>query len=189
MKKKDYIEKYGEEAWEKRLEKNRIVLRKYYNEHKEKIQEANKKYYEANKEQIMLQCKEYFEKHKDKLLKYHREYLNNYSKTKKGRAIKLASNYRRDDRHKVGDDLETIDQYFIMNNILNSVCIYCGESDWRKLGCDRIDNTKAHTPDNVVCACMHCNAQRAKKYTVEEFKLKKQQELNSCAKVLPPAAS
>jgi hypothetical protein len=38
-------------------------------------------------------------------------------------------------------------------------CAYCGESTVR-MTLDRIDNTKGHTQDNVVPACIRCNYTR-----------------------------
>lgn len=216
IRKKDYIERYGEEAYEIEKEKRRISHQKYVDSHPEvikkhrekyatvhkeeiverdkkryrrpdrlkQIKESDKKRYCNKREEILKQKKEYYQAHKEEILKQNKEYLS----TMTGRAQNILTSYRCDDVFYNRGEC-TLTKDWIVENIFNSSCVYCGESDWRKLGCDRIDNTKAHTPDNVVCACMHCNAQRAKKYTVEEFKLKKQQELNSCAKVLPPAAS
>ena len=209
MKKKDYIEKYGEEAYKKHLERNN----KYYESHREEIKDSNRKYREKHLEELKAWRKKYYQEHKEAVKdcnrkyrekhieevkewtkKYNQEHLEDINKhnrhyysTPEGRASNLISAYRRRDRESCLGEC-TITQGWMVENIFASSCVYCGESDWRKLGCDRIDNTKAHTPDNVVCACWSCNSQR-KSMSVEEFKLKKQQELNSCAKVLPPAAS
>lgn len=63
-----------------------------------------------------------------------------------------------------------IDGKWMTENILDKECIYCGETDWRKLGCDRINNTKPHTKDNVVPCCQRCNKLRSNKFTVDEMK-------------------
>ena len=42
---------------------------------------------------------------------------------------------------------------------LQKGCSYCGTSDLR-MTLDRIDNTKGHTQDNVVPACIRCNYTR-----------------------------
>lgn len=63
----------------------------------------------------------------------------------------------------------TLTAQWIIDNIFNKPCHYCGETDWRKMGCDRIDNSLPHTPENVVPCCLHCNNKRQKK-TYEEFK-------------------
>lgn len=44
-----------------------------------------------------------------------------------------------------------------MENIFAKPCAYCGETDWTQLGCHRIDNSKPHTIDNVVCCCRKCH--------------------------------
>lgn len=91
---------------------------------------------------------------------------------KKERAHNLARNYKKDDE-KDGRGESTLTTGWIKNNIFSGQkCVYCGEEDWHKLGCDRIDNTKPHTPDNVVCSCSKCNVERGS-MTYEEFKEKK----------------
>ena len=54
----------------------------------------------------------------------------------------------------------TLTEEWVVNHIFNSKCVYCGESDWKKLGCDRIDNSQPHTPSNVVCCCGKCNREK-----------------------------
>lgn len=88
------------------------------------------------------------------------EYNKTYKDTIKGRASNLVGNYRAKDKRVFGDNSSTIDREYMINNILNSSCIYCGETDYHKLGCDRIDNAKPHTKDNVVCSCWDCNNKR-----------------------------
>lgn len=91
---------------------------------------------------------------------------------KRERAHNLARNYKKDDE-KDGRGESTLTTGWIKNNIFSGQkCVYCGEEDWHKLGCDRIDNTKPHTPDNVVCSCSKCNIERGS-MTYEEFKEKK----------------
>lgn len=87
------------------------------------------------------------------------------------RMNKLAYHYHWHDVNTYKFDCENeLDGKWIMDNILPSGCIYCGETDWHKLGCDRIDNTKPHTKDNVVCCCKRCNTLRSNKFTVDEMK-------------------
>lgn len=87
------------------------------------------------------------------------EYMVKYRSAKKGRAKNLLSGYKqKDEMRNRGECL--IDEQWIINNIFNSKCVYCGESDWHKLGADRIDNTLPHTPENCVCSCWDCNNKR-----------------------------
>lgn len=52
-------------------------------------------------------------------------------------------------------------------NIQCKPCHYCQRSDVR-MGCDRMDNTRGHTTDNVVPACKDCNFARGDRFTYEE---------------------
>lgn len=47
-------------------------------------------------------------------------------------------------------------------------CTYCGDTQ-EEIGCDRIDNSKGHTKDNVVPACKTCNVSRMDNFTHEEM--------------------
>lgn len=55
-------------------------------------------------------------------------------------------------------------------NLIKNPCIYCNESVKLRT-IDRIDNSKGHSKDNVVVACIDCNSFRSRKFTVEEMKL------------------
>lgn len=79
--------------------------------------------------------------------------------TKEGRAYSMYKNYQRLDLNARRGDC-TLSPEWIVTNIYGSKCFWCGEDDWRKLGCDRIDNTKPHTEDNVICCCAKCNIER-----------------------------
>ena len=46
---------------------------------------------------------------------------------------------------------------WIIKNIFSRPCAHCGETDWRKLGCNRLDNSKPHTMDNCEPCCLKCN--------------------------------
>lgn len=181
QKQKEYNDTHREEINERQRQYNRThkeSQKKWYEENKEKLRGWYKDYYEKNKERIQeynhLYYKDYYDKNKDKKAEYRKQRYE----TKEGRAQALYQSYKKYDRNKGLQGFNLSSEY-IATHIFNSSCVYCGESDWHKLGCDRIDNTKAHTPENVVCACASCNAQRSDKWTVEEFKLKRQQELNS----------
>lgn len=65
------------------------------------------------------------------------------------RASKLLSAYKLKD-WKSNREFN-LDRNWFVDNILKSQCIYCGSKE--KLGCDRIDNFKGHTYDNVVPCC------------------------------------
>jgi hypothetical protein len=52
-------------------------------------------------------------------------------------------------------------------NITSKSCIYCGDTE--DLGCDRIDNSKGHTMNNIVPSCKICNYARHNHFTVDEM--------------------
>ena len=137
MNKEEYVSKYGEEAYKIMREQRN----KYYSENREK---------ELNRKRRYCEDKEKW-----------RDVYERYYGTKKGKVAKIINSYRAADKDKGRGDC-TLEPDWVMENILNSSCIYCGETDWRKLGCDRIDNTKSHTPDNIVCSCWDCNNKRRK---------------------------
>ena len=52
---------------------------------------------------------------------------------------------------------------WIVENILNKPCAHCGKTGWDVIGCNRLDNTKPHTMDNVEPCCVDCNNKLAAK--------------------------
>lgn len=48
-------------------------------------------------------------------------------------------------------------------------CVYCG--DVKRVGFDRIDNSKGHSRDNVVPCCYACNCARNDNFSVDEMKI------------------
>jgi len=76
------------------------------------------------------------------------------------RANNLVSNYRFKDRKlNFGETDLTVDDFIEL--CLNG-CVYCGETNWKVLGLDRIDNTKPHTKENCVCSCWECNNKKGR---------------------------
>lgn len=144
MTKQEIIEKYGIEAYEV-YKKERA---QYAREHKEE----QKRWQQTNKEKVRnIQRKRYA--------------------TQKGRAYDLWRTYKRfDEQHGYENNLTP---EWIIENIFNHKCYWCGESDWRKMGCDRIDNTKGHTMDNVIPSCSNCNVNRGKK-SFDQYTLTKE---------------
>ena len=102
--------------------------------------------------------KQYYLKHKEKILNNTRNYRN----TPIGRAVNLIGGYKeKDTKYNRGDCTLTAD--WIVENIFSGQkCVYCGESDWKKLGCDRIDDSLPHTPENCQPCCFKCNDKKPK---------------------------
>lgn len=171
--------------------------RRYYLENLDRIKENNRKYNEENREKILARKKDYRSKNKGPIAEYGRlwrknnpgylkeYYANNpdarersrrsqkelYHKkyyTKDCRAKYLVNAYSSADK-KEGRGKCTLTREWIVDHIFSSSCVYCGDSDWRHLGCDRIDNSLPHTPENCICACGICNVEKSDKYSMEEF--------------------
>ena len=77
-------------------------------------------------------------------------------KTIIGRASGLVNSYNQNDK-KYGRGKGDITAKWIVENIFTKPCVHCGETDWHKLGCNRLDNSKPHTKDNVEPCCRKCN--------------------------------
>lgn len=89
-----------------------------------------------------------------------RKYNEKYLSTKKGRANNLLCSYRANDK-KYNRGECTLTAQWIVDNIFSKSCVHCGEADWRKIGCNRLDNSKPHTENNVEPCCLKCNARLA----------------------------
>lgn len=105
---------------------------------KEKLLEWKRNHYKQNKQ------------------KYQEKYKKYYA-TPKGRAAHQISNYKRQDINNGFGEVIDFDAQWIVENIYCKPCAHCGESDWHKIGCNRLDNTKGHTKDNVEPCCKKCN--------------------------------
>ena len=127
---------------------------------KEEKREYYKQWYIANREKILEQHKEYYTANREKRLKQQKEYNKEYYKTPMGRASNLLNAYNRNDK-KYNRGEGDLTAQWIADNILSKPCVHCGESDWKKIGCNRIDNSKPHTKDNVEPCCCECNKRLA----------------------------
>lgn len=168
---KQYYQEHKEEIaeWGKRYRKENkkeVFLRKqqYYQEHKEEIAEKQKQYYQEHKEKHAELGKKYRQEHKEELAEYMKQYLQ----TPIGRATMLYNAYCRHDKNANRGEC-TLTPEWIVDNIFTQKCHWCPETDWRELGCDRIDNSLPHTPDNVIPCCERCNKKRGRK-TYDEYK-------------------
>ena len=155
---------YTEVQKEKRRERKRQWYQKNKKHASEYSKEYSKKYREKNRDILLDKKREYYSDEKN--INHKKEYMKKYYSTKIGRAANLVSSYKQMDKN-VGET--TITKEWIVDNIFNKSCVYCGESDWHKLGCDRKDNSKPHTPDNIVPCCGICNVKKGKTLTYEEY--------------------
>ena len=155
----------------------------YYQKHKEEILEKNsewkknnptynEEYYQKNKGKFVESGAAYYKNNREKVIKRQIE----YQATQLGRANNLLSSYRYSDKKRNRGEC-TLTSEWIIENIFTSKCHYCGKTNWKELGCDRIDNSKPHTEDNVVCCCEECNKKRNRKEYNEFIKIIKEKIL------------
>lgn len=86
---------------------------------------------------------------------------------KRDKISKMISAYRIKDKNK--DMQNDLTRNFFEDNIISKPCSYCGSEE--NVGCDRIDNSKGHTMDNVIPCCYICNTVRNRTFTVDEMKI------------------
>ena len=146
---------------EERLEAKRAYNRKWKAEHKQEIAEKAARYYQEYKKEKLEYIAKWRAEHKAERAEYMTKYNTKYYNTKEGRARFLIKRYKQADKKYGRGEYDLTIPWFVRN--IFTKCIYCGETDWKKLGCDRIDNSKAHTIVNVVPCCMSCNRNRQKK--------------------------
>lgn len=86
------------------------------------------------------------------------KYINNPIE----RASDLISAYNQSDK-KYNRGRGNLTAKWIVENIFTQPCPHCGETDWHKIGCNRLDNSKPHTKDNVEPCCKVCNKKLSRK--------------------------
>ena len=84
------------------------------------------------------------------------ENVKKWQKTPYGRANHLLNSYRQSDR-KANRGECTLTTEWIVENIFSKPCVHCGKVGWDIIGCNRVDDTKPHTKDNVEPCCFECN--------------------------------
>lgn len=110
---------------------------RWYRRHKEKAQEMGRKRYHQNR---------------DKELEKNRE----YNRTPMGRAHGLVRAYTQEDKKYNRGECDLTSKW-IVDNIFSKPCTHCGVTGWEVIGCNRLDNSKPHTMDNVEPCCGKCN--------------------------------
>lgn len=138
---------------------NKEYDKEYYLRNKERIRERQRKYYLDNKDKIADNAKKWNAENIERRNEIKKKWEDNNPELV--RATYLVQNYKRNDK-KYNRGECTLSAQWIVDNIFTSKCQYCQKDDWKKLGCDRINNDLPHTPDNVVCCCEECNKKRNK---------------------------
>ena len=99
---------------------------------------------------------EYQRKWREANKKHISDYNKNYNTTIYGRASYLLQGYNRQDMMH-GRGKGDLTAQWIVDNIFSKACVHCGKTGWKVIGCNRLDNTKPHTMDNVEPCCEECN--------------------------------
>lgn len=86
----------------------------------------------------------------------------------RAKASKMISSYKAKDG-KNGFEVCDIDIDWMIEHIITKPCHYCG--DTHRVGCDRIDNSRGHTKDNVVPCCIECNTAKNNYFTYDEMRV------------------
>lgn len=163
---KEEIKQYNREYYQKNKERIKEQTREYSKNNKDKVKERKRAYYEANKHDINIKSKRYYQEHSEEIKQRAAEYYENNrakvlqyaSESQMARANNLLSAYNQQDEIH-GRGRGDLTAKWIVTNIFSQPCPHCGEADWRKIGCNRLDNTKPHTMDNVEPCCRKCNIQ------------------------------
>lgn len=113
-------------------------------------------YYQSNKAAIIQKDAEYRANNKAKIAEYQAAYYDP-QKNPMGWAKNIVNSYRQMDRERGFDDSKTITSEWFLENIAYQPCAHCGVQGIGKVGCNRLDNTKGHTIDNVESCCFKCN--------------------------------
>lgn len=97
------------------------------------------------------------EAHRESVRKYR---MNHPIRT---RANAIIQNYKQEDRKYNRGECNLTTEW-VIDNILFKPCAHCGKTGWNVIGCNRLDNTKPHTMDNVEPCCKECNHKLALPY-------------------------
>ena len=135
----------------------------YYKKNKASILNKRKQHYSINKENKLAKQKQYRKEHNEIIVEYNKKYYG----TIIGRAHYLRNGYIRQDRKcgRIGEMLPH--NYVTLSDVVTLItkkCSHfdkCGVYGWRKIGLNRLDNSKPHTKDNVEPCCFECNRKLA----------------------------
>lgn len=146
------------------LEKNKEHSRQYHKEYHKEWYQKNKVKRDSQNVQWAKNNPEKVRVIKDNFSKNHpdvtKKYLKDYQVTLKGKYRTMkGSGLKRNYEVKI-----TFDEF---SKIVSDPCSYCGENE-KRIGIDRIDNTKGYTLENSAPCCTICNMMK-KVMTVEDF--------------------
>ena len=151
-------------------EERKEAKHQYYLKNREKILEHVHQYVNNNKEIINERCKHYRESNKEKCREAVKRWYEEHPM--EARANGQISSYRTMDIRNGFGDVIDFDANWMVKNIYTKPCPHCGRSGWENMGCNRIDNKKPHTKDNVEPCCGKCNNDLAAEYNKKRYSKK-----------------
>jgi len=128
----------------------------YYQDNKEETDKRNRKWAFKNPERRREIGKKYAKTHPEEMKKFLKDY-----------SLKLTGRFRDMKGSAVQRNYEVEISFDKFCKIVLNPCVYCGENK-KRIGIDRIDNTKGYTIENSAPCCTTCNMMK-KVMTVEEF--------------------
>ena len=152
---KDKSRKDGLQCWCKDCQK--AMKKEWYQSNKDAILKKQAAYNQANKCKIAEYNAAYYQANKGKIAECKAAYIDPQTHPMNW-ARNMVNAYRQIDRDRFGDDSQTITAEWFLDNIAYKPCAHCGVQRIGLVGCNRLDNTKGHTIDNVEPCCFKCNA-------------------------------
>ena len=153
----------------------------------DKFKENEKRYREKYmqnieyRKKLVLRNKKYLQNHPD-ALERKRERDKNFARTERGHELnkKARDKYRKTEKGNISQRIHkynsradgTIDKQFVIDLLNGDTCYYCGHKIVGKKTIDhKIPTSRNGTnaSDNIVLACIHCNAQKGNK-TEKEYR-------------------
>lgn len=160
LKKKAYMDMWRKELrTEESKQHEKDYKHQWYLANKERLLENSREYTSKNKEKCDGYKKKCYLKNKDRYLQKAKEIYQ----TKEGRASALLKAYNKADRDK-GRGEGNLTVQWIIDNIFTKKCAHCEKIGWDVIGCNRLDNSKPHTKDNVEPCCEDCNKELGLEY-------------------------
>lgn len=146
------------------LEKNKEYSKNYHKEYHKEWYKKNKEKRDTQNIQWSKNNPEKVKVIKDNFSKNHpgitKKYLKDYQVTLKGK-------YRTMKNGGLKRNYEVMITFEDFTKIVSNPCAYCGENE-KRIGVDRIDNSKGYTLENSNPCCTICNMMK-KTMTVSEF--------------------
>ena len=154
---REHLKEYRKQWYLNNKEKMQSYYKTYQERHSDERKEYLKKYYSEHKDEIRKKQNEYNRKHyQDNSTEEKKRTTEWRRNTKLGRARSLLNAYNQADESR-GRGKGDLTPKWIVENIFTKPCAHCGVTGWDIIGCNRLDNSKPHTKDNVEPCCFKCN--------------------------------